>query len=96
LALGVWVNAEAEPPREALGRRVREVWIAWAKEQPAPKASWLVLWDQLSEPDREVDRRIGETIASEVSATAGAEIRRLREALEAVENIVRAALALEK
>lgn len=46
--------------RESGGRLVREVWIAWAKEQPAPKPSWLVEWDGLSEPDREVDRRIFE------------------------------------
>ncbi len=45
--------------RERLGRRVREVWIAWAKQQPNPKPSWLVEWDGLSEPDKEVDRRIG-------------------------------------
>lgn len=48
--------------REQLGRRVREVWITWAKEQPNPKASWLKAWEELSEADREVDRRIGETI----------------------------------
>ena len=54
--------------RESLGRMVRAEWIAWAREQPTPKASWLVPWEQLSEPDREVDRRIGERLAA-----AGAE-----------------------
>lgn len=44
---------------EALGRKVRDEWIAWAKEQPNPKPSWLVPWEGLSEPDRDVDRRIG-------------------------------------
>jgi hypothetical protein len=48
--------------REQLGMRVREVWIEWAKEQPAPKPSWLVPWEGLSEPDKEVDRRIGERL----------------------------------
>lgn len=48
--------------REQLGQIVREVWIAWAKEQPAPKPSWLVPWESLSEPDKEVDRRIGERL----------------------------------
>lgn len=43
--------------REALGRLVRDVWIAWAKKQPSPKPSWLVPWEGLAEPDREVDRR---------------------------------------
>ena len=56
----------ATPPevgdRDALGREVRRVWIAWAHEQPAPKPSWLVPWEELSEPDREVDRRIGEAL----------------------------------
>jgi len=51
--------------REALGRIVRWVWIAWAKEQPNPKPSWLVPWEGLSEPDKEVDRRIGERLAAE-------------------------------
>jgi hypothetical protein len=44
---------------ETLGKRVREVWIMWAKEQPNPKDSWLTSWEELSEPDKEVDRRIG-------------------------------------
>jgi hypothetical protein len=52
------VNTE----RDKLGRLVREVWIAWAKEQPNPKPSWLVPYDQMAEPDKEVDRRIGETL----------------------------------
>lgn len=45
--------------REELGKAVREEWIAWAKEQPNPKPSWLVQWEGLSEQDKEVDRRIG-------------------------------------
>lgn len=48
--------------RDVLGQRVREVWVEWAREQPNPKPSWLLPWEQLSEPDREVDRRIGETL----------------------------------
>ena len=40
------------------GKLVRNTWIAWAKEQPNPKPSWLVPWEELSEPDKEVDRRI--------------------------------------
>lgn len=49
--------------REWLGRIVREVWVRWAKEQPEPKPSWLVPWDGLTEPEQEVDRRIGEAVA---------------------------------
>ncbi len=46
--------------RESGGKLVRETWIAWSKEQPNPKPSWLVSWEELSEPDKEVDRRIWE------------------------------------
>lgn len=45
--------------RDRLGRRVREVWIAWAERQPNPKPSWLVPYDDLTEPDKEADRCIG-------------------------------------
>lgn len=55
--------------REALGRLVREVWIAWAYEQAAPKPSWLVPWEDMAECDRELDRRIGERIAQEALAS---------------------------
>ena len=48
--------------RDRLGRRVREIWIVWAREQPNPKASWLVPYDDLTEPEKEVDRRIGAAI----------------------------------
>lgn len=48
--------------REQLGREVRAEWIAWAREQPSPKPSWLVPWEDLGELDREVDRRIGERL----------------------------------
>lgn len=64
--------------REELGRLVREVWIEWAREQPNPKPSWLVPWEDLSEPDREVDRRIGERLAA-----AGAERRSVLDGLGA-------------
>lgn len=48
--------------REVLGKRVRSIWIQWAREQPNPKPSWLVPWEKLPEPDKEVDRRIGEEL----------------------------------
>jgi hypothetical protein len=44
---------------EALGRLVREVWVAWARDQPDAKPTWLVGWDDLPTRDQEVDRRIG-------------------------------------
>jgi len=46
-----------------LGRMVREAWVRWAQMQPSPKPSWLLPYDDLSEPDKEADRQIGETIA---------------------------------
>ncbi len=48
--------------REWLGRVVRAAWVKWAREQPDPKPHWLLPWEALDEPGREVDRRIGETI----------------------------------
>ena len=49
--------------RDQLGRFVREAWVRWAQTQPNPKPSWLVPYDELSEPDKEADRQIGETVA---------------------------------
>lgn len=45
--------------RETLGRIVRDAWIAWAKEQPETKDSWFSPWEELGEPFKEADRRIG-------------------------------------
>jgi hypothetical protein len=50
--------------RETLGRIVRAIWVTWALEQPDPKPSWLVGWDDLDEGQREVDCRIGEAVAA--------------------------------
>ena len=63
ISAGLVRTPEPALDRETLGQKVRQVWIDWASEQPDPKASWLVPWEGLSEPDREVDRRIGETLA---------------------------------
>ena len=69
--------------RESLGRRVREVWIEWAKRQPNPKPSWLVPYDELSEPDKEADRCIGsaiwgDCIAANIEAIATHQASNLR------------------
>lgn len=53
---------EIDGHRDKLGRRVREVWIAWAERQPNPKPSWLVPYDDLSEADKEADRCIGSAL----------------------------------
>jgi len=52
----------SEVPRENLGKIVREVWIEWAEQQPRAKDSWFTPWDELDEPYKEVDRRIGERL----------------------------------
>lgn len=50
--------------REELGKAVREIWIKWAREQPNPKEAWLLPWDELTEPEKEIDRRIGAQIST--------------------------------
>jgi hypothetical protein len=49
---------------ERLGRLVRSVWTQWASEQPAPKPSWLVPWEELDAGQREVDIRICQAVAA--------------------------------
>lgn len=68
-------STTARALREARGKRVREVWIAWAREQANPKASWLVSWDDLPEPDRQVDRLIGEALAADERAHLAASVQ---------------------
>lgn len=61
---------------EKLGMRVRQIWVAWAKEQPDAKPSWLVPWDELPERDKEVDRRIGVGLYGDFIAQHASEIAR--------------------
>lgn len=56
------MSEEERNRRERLGFLVRVIWMNWASEQPNPKPSWLIPWIQLAEPDKEVDRRIGEQL----------------------------------
>ena len=51
--------------REALGRRVRTLWVDFARQQPNPKPHHVAPWEDLDEPNREVDRIIGETLTRE-------------------------------
>lgn len=48
--------------RDELGKIVRDAWIEWAKQQPNPKTSWLVPYEELEEPDKEADRMIAEAV----------------------------------
>lgn len=54
--------------RDHLGRVVRLAWIRWAKMQPDPKSSWLVPYDELSEPEKEADRQIGQAVIEDINA----------------------------
>ena len=64
--------------RESLGRLVRDAWRKWACTQPDPKPSWLTPYDELSEPDKEADRQIGEAICRltmlSIAATNGSPV----------------------
>jgi hypothetical protein len=51
-------------PRIPYGKLVRTVWMNWGREQPDPKHSWLVPWEDLGDPQREVDMRIGDAVAT--------------------------------
>lgn len=50
--------------RDYLGRCVRLAWVAYCRETSDMKTSHLVSWEELSEWDREADRRIGDAIAT--------------------------------
>jgi hypothetical protein len=72
-ACGYELRTSPVPPlrgselREHLGRVVREAWVACAYEQDDPKPSHLAGWDELDEWNKEVDRRIGDAVTSEVA-----------------------------
>lgn len=68
--------------REQLGKRVRQVWVDWAKTQDRPKADWLDPWEALPENIKEVDRRIGcviwgDAVAEFSSEIADSQVRKL-------------------
>ncbi len=67
--------------RDELGRIVRETWIAYCLETGDTKPSHLAPYDELSEWDKEADRRIGETIWR----LRDNEIARLEQDIEALE-----------
>jgi len=48
--------------REQRGRIVRRTWVEWALDQPNPKPSWLLPWEELDDGQREVDMRIGDEL----------------------------------
>lgn len=48
--------------RETLGRVVRQAWVEYCQEIGDTKPSHLAPWEELSEQDKEADRRIGEAV----------------------------------
>lgn len=74
--------------REFLGRQVRKVWVTWAYAQPVRKPHWLTPWEDLSENDREVDRRIGEHIADIAIATQKTRIDAQRTELKGLNDLL--------
>lgn len=74
--------------RERLGQIVRAAWIEWAREQENPKPSWLVEWPELAEPDKEVDRRIGERVEEFVTHALEAQLRQAVEERNEARNLL--------
>lgn len=60
----VWPPApDDQPTREALGQAVRRVWLNYCTDTGQPAShSHSAEWDDLSEWEQEVDRRIGEVL----------------------------------
>lgn len=52
----------AKENKDLWGAIVRDAWVTWAKEQPNPKSSWLLPWEELSDIDKESDRKIAESL----------------------------------
>lgn len=71
--------------RDTLGRFVREAWVRWAETQPSPKPSWLAPYDELSEPDKEADRQIGEALARWALIGESARLSKVEEHLRNIE-----------
>lgn len=63
--LGEFEEAVIHVNRERLGQVVREAWVAFCREIGDDKPSHVAPWEELSEQDREVDRRIGEAVVRE-------------------------------
>lgn len=51
-----------ETERDRLGRLVRETWVAYCLETGNTKPSHIAPWEELSEWDKEADRRIADAI----------------------------------
>jgi hypothetical protein len=71
--------SQAEFFRGTLGRLVRSTWVAYCMEIGDTKPSHLAPWEELPEPDREADRRIGESVYQfAMTNIAAEELRHIR------------------
>lgn len=70
--------------REELGKYVRQIWIDYCLEIGDTKPSHIAPWSELSERDKEADRRIGEAIWDAAVASLVAERDALRTIVEQV------------
>jgi NTP pyrophosphatase (non-canonical NTP hydrolase) len=90
----------SEISRDQLGELVRLAWIEWALEQPEPKPSWLVPYQDLPETDKEADRRIGEFVADVLAKQYHPldlyqeEVRRTTGTKDHIETVVMTAMGL--
>lgn len=57
--------------REHLGKIVREAWVAYCVETGDTKPSHIAPWDDLSEWDKEADRRIGDAVSRALAEWIG-------------------------
>lgn len=56
-------QTRCDDENDELGKRVRQAWIAYCLETGDTKPSHIAPWEELSEWDKEADRRIGKAIA---------------------------------
>lgn len=52
--------------REHFGRVLRDAWLGWARQQPDPKPSWLLPWEDLPAEHQEVDMLMAEAVLASV------------------------------
>ncbi|HEX3640625.1 MAG TPA: hypothetical protein VHV10_04990 [Ktedonobacteraceae bacterium] len=84
--------------REEGGRLVRLAWIRWAKQQPDPKFSWLVEWDdpRFPEADREADRQIWDAIVAPYNESVVALIAENQQLRKDLDKAIEAQYRLER
>lgn len=57
------INLESIISPDELGRVVQDTWAEQAKKMPNSPDSWKRGWEEISEPMKEIDRKIGCRVA---------------------------------